>query len=193
LSGDDLLRFLYFDLPWVITGPIWRKAALARIGPLDESLPSWQDVDLHVRALASGARYLRFLEVDHHIRWQYEPDKTSIAQRRSPAHLQAAVPLLEKFERLVKEGPGLTWVRQRALCSLYFFLAENWLEVGDRGAALRAWRRVRERGLAPASLHYAGAAMLLLSARASPLRDFAGRLTHKWKGWARLRLNPELV
>src|SRR5437868_8818874 len=90
LLGDDLLRFLFFECPWIITGPIWRKRSLIRLGLFDESLLSWQDIDLHVRALTSGFHYLRFPEVDHHVRWQFEPTKVSIEQRRSPQHLEAA-------------------------------------------------------------------------------------------------------
>ena len=90
LLGDDLLRFLFFECPWIITGPLWRKASLLRLGLFDESLPSWQDIDLHVRAITAGFRYLRFPEVDHHVRWQFEPTKVSVEQRRSPRHLEAA-------------------------------------------------------------------------------------------------------
>ena len=54
LLGDDLLRFLFFECPWIITGPVWRRASLLRLGLFDESLPSWQDVDLHIRAIAAG-------------------------------------------------------------------------------------------------------------------------------------------
>ena len=36
----------------------------------------------------------------------------------------------------MRAGPGMNWVRQRALCSLYFFVAECWLERGELG---RRW------------------------------------------------------
>lgn len=190
LIGDDLLRFLFFESPWIITSPIWRRHALLRVGLFDESLPSWQDIDLHVRAIAEGFRYLRFAEVDHHMRWQIEPGKTSRLQRNSPEHLQAAARLFEKFERIIKDGPGITWSRQRALCSLYFFIAERWLAVGRPVEALHLWRAVRRRGLGTRRFHAAGAVLLAMQAAHVPL---AGRVAHKWKGWARLRLNPELL
>jgi glycosyltransferase involved in cell wall biosynthesis len=193
LLGDDLLRFLYFEVPWIITAPIWRKASLEKLGMFDASLPSWQDVDLHVRAIAAGLRYLRFPDVDHHVRWQYEPTKTSIEQRRSRAHLEAASGILDKFERIVREGPGLNWVRQRALCSLYFFVAENWITAGDLPSALRTWRQIRERRLGSLVLHLTGATLLAMQAKASLLHPLGARVTNKWKGWARLRNNPELV
>jgi glycosyltransferase involved in cell wall biosynthesis len=189
LIGDDLARFLYFELPWLTAGPIWRKQALLRLGGLDESLLSWQDVELHVRAITAGCRYLRFAEVDNHMRWQFEPTKISIEQRRSPRHLAGAMDVFERLEAHVRQGPGMDWVRQRALCSLYFFIAELWLDRGELGPALGAWRHIRTRRLGPAGLHLTGALLLMLARVGLPVTT----LTRKWKGWARLRTLPELV
>jgi hypothetical protein len=193
LLGDDLLRFLFFECPWQTTAPTWRRATLDRLGGFDESLPSWQDVDLHVRAIAAGCRYLRFPEVDHHFRWQFEPTKVSIQQQRSPLHLASATAIIEKFERLVREGPGMNWVRQRALCSLYFLVAEHWVAAGSLTSALDSWGQVRRRRLGPRALHISGAALLMAQALGAPGRRVGRRLTNKWKGWMRLRTNPELV
>jgi hypothetical protein len=33
LLGDDLLRFLFFRYPWIITGAMWRKASLLHSRP----------------------------------------------------------------------------------------------------------------------------------------------------------------
>ena len=193
MLGDDLLRFLFFECPWIITGPVWRRTSLLRLGLFDESLLSWQDMDLHVRAIAAGFRYLRFPDVDHHVRWQFEPTKVSIEQRRSPHHLEATTELFEKFEHLIREGPGMNWVRQRAVCSLYLFVAEHWAAAGSLLAALRAWRQIRRRQLGSRALHLSGAALLVIQSLGIPGRRIGGRLAHKWKGWMRLRTNPELV
>jgi glycosyltransferase involved in cell wall biosynthesis len=193
LIGDDLMRFLFFECPWQTTAPTWRRAALDRLGGFDESLQSWQDLELHVRAITAGLLYLRFPEIDHHMRWQWEPTKVSVEQRGSPRHLEAAIEILEKFERLVREGPGMNWVRQRALCSLYFFVAERWVAVGNLSVALRSWRQIRRRRLGPRVLHLSGAALLIMEAWGVPDRSFGGRIANKWKGWMRLRTNPELV
>lgn len=193
LRGDDLLRFLFFECPWIITGPVWRRTSLLQLGLFDESLLSWQDVDLHVRALTAGSRYLRFPEVDHHIRWHSESTKVSIEQRRSPRHLDAAIKILENFECRVQEGPGMNWVRQRALCSLYFLVAEHWAAAGNLSVALRSWSQIRRRRLGSRVLHLSGAALLVIQALGVPGRSVNGRIANKWKGWMRLRTNPELV
>jgi hypothetical protein len=189
LLGDDLCRFLYFEAPWIITAPIWRRETLVRLGLFDETLLSWQDIELHVRAICAGCHYTRFAEVDHHIRWQFEPGKVSVEQRRSRKHLEGALDVIERLEAHVRGGPGMNWVRQRALCSLYFFVAERWVERGELAPALAAWRRMRERRLGPALLHATGA-MLLVAARAGLPST---TLIRKWRGWTRLRTLPELV
>jgi glycosyltransferase involved in cell wall biosynthesis len=193
LLGDDLLGFLFFEVPWQTTGPTWRREALLRLGGFDESLLSWQDVDLHIRAIAGGLRYLRFPQVDYHMRWQEDPAKVSIQQRRLPQHLEAAETLLMKFERVVREGPGMTWMRQRALCSLYFFLAERWIDAGRLSEALRCWALIRDRKLGSRLLHGAGAGLLILQAMGARGHRLGRRIGHKWKGWVRMRTEPELV
>jgi glycosyltransferase involved in cell wall biosynthesis len=193
LIGDDLLRFLYLELPWIITAPVWRKASLLKLGMFDKSLPSWQDVDLHIRALTANMRYLRFPEIDHHVRWQYDLNKTSALQRRAPEHLKAAEQLLAKFEQVVRDGPGMTWTRQRALCGLYFYLAELWIYAGELGTSLRCWQLVRDRKLASQVLHRTGVGILALQTVGGRRKQFARRVSHKWKGWMRMRTNPELI
>lgn len=194
MLGDDLLRFLFFECPWQTTAPTWRKEALRRIGGFDESLPSWQDIDLHVRAIAAGLRYLRFPEVDHHVRWQYEPTKVSIEQRRSPAHLEAASATLEKFESVVREGPGMNWVRQRALCSLYFGVAQRWVAIGRLSSALQTWGGIRRRRIGPEVLYVSGAILLVIQALDSSGQEaLSYRLINRWRGWMRLKTNPQLL
>jgi glycosyltransferase involved in cell wall biosynthesis len=193
LIGDDLLRFLFMECPWQTTAPTWRRAALNRIGGFDESLLSWQDVELHVRAITTGFRYVRFPQVDHHMRWQNEPTKTSVEQRRAPRHLEAASMVFEKLEQHVGAGPGMNWVRQRALCSLYFFVAQQWVEIGNLSVALRFWGRIRERALGSRVLYLSGALLLNMLAWAGPARTLCDRIINRWKGWMRLRTNPQLV
>jgi hypothetical protein len=194
LIGDDLLRFLFFETPWIITAPIWRKSSLIRLGLFfDESLPSWQDVDLHIRAIAANLSYVRFPEIDHHVRWRFDPLKTSTAQRRSPEHLGEAPRIFAKFEQIVRSRPGMTWSRQRALCSLYFFAAEQWVTLGNFSAAVRAWNCILARSLGSRVLHLTGIAVLFVRLLGFPSPGIGERLSNKWKGWMRMRTNAELV
>lgn len=189
LVGDDLCRFLYFETPWQTSAPIWRRDSLLKLGLFDEALLSWQDIELHVRAICAGCRYIRFPEVDYHFRYVVDPQKISFAQHRSTEHLEGAINVIERLEAHVRGGPGLSPPRERALCSLYFLVAERWLDRGDVRSALATWRRARDRGLAPADLHAVGAALLRTRGLSLPT-DTAIR---KWKGWSRLRTQPEIV
>lgn len=193
ILGDDLLRFLLFECPWQTTAPTWRKRALQRIGSFDESLLSWQDIELHVRAIAGGLHYVRFAEVDHYMRWQNETTKTSIEQRRSPVHLEAAHAVFEKLEQHVRRGPGMNWVRQRALCSLYFFLAEQWVASGRLSTAFESWKRIRRRELSSDLLYISGVILLAVLALDCQSGSMPDRVVNRWKGWMRLRTNPALV
>ena len=60
-NESDLARFLRTDGVWSITGPIHRKVALERLGGFDETIPFWQDVELHIRAICKGANYIKKL------------------------------------------------------------------------------------------------------------------------------------
>jgi GT2 family glycosyltransferase len=192
IFGDDLLGFLYFEHPWIITAPIWRKKSLLKLGVFDESLPSWQDVDLHIRAVCAGLKYIRIPEIDHQVRWLEEDARVSVQQRKSADHLQKALKTFEKFEGSVRNGPGMDWSRQRALCWLYFFVAERWIDRGELLSALHAWRVARIRGLLPLPVFVSGAGLLALK-RITGNSELVRRLINKWVGFVRMRTNAELV
>ncbi len=191
--GDAMLRFLCFDAPWIITGPVWRKSMLERLDGFNEALPSWQDVDLHIRALTSGGRHLRFAEIDHDIRWQFEHEKVSILQRRSLDHLRAAISMFAGFETCVRQGPGMDWSRQRAICGLYFFVSELMVQAGSLRDAMQCWKVARMRGLSPAGLYFFGLVLILLAKSGLLGETMTSRIFHKWRGMVRFRINPELL
>lgn len=192
MFGDDLRRFLSFEFPWIITAPIWRKGSLVKLQGFDETLPSWQDVDLHIRAICRGLLYVKVPVLDHHVRWQYDETKVSVLQRRSPKHLQAAATILEKFEAEIRCGPGMDWIRQRSLAGLYFLIAELWLEAGSLSSALDFWGKGQSRGLSNKRLYVSGCLLLFLLASPLP-SSFSARIIHKWKGFARFRINPSML
>ena len=171
--GDDLCRFLYLDIPWTTAAVIWRRETLVRLGLFDDKLLGWQDLALQVRAITAGCHYARFPDVDH-----------IAGRRRAPRSVDGALAAIARMEADVRGGPGMNWVRQRALSSLYFRVAERLAEDGDLEAAMAAWRVMRARRLGPAHLHAAGAAFLRLHAA-------GGELAGAWKRWA--RLSPEVA
>jgi glycosyltransferase involved in cell wall biosynthesis len=59
---DNLQRFLNLDLPWQITCVLWKKKAFNALSGFDEKALSWQDWDLHVRALIADLPYASKLD-----------------------------------------------------------------------------------------------------------------------------------
>jgi len=54
---DDLLRFLERDQPWLLSGALWNRRFLEKLGGFTPGLISQQEYDLHVRALLCKPRY----------------------------------------------------------------------------------------------------------------------------------------
>jgi|GEM_PF-4636189 len=135
----DLDRFLIEDAVWSPGGPLWRKAAVARIGGWDERLTCWQDWEFHVKALCAGITYCHENVVGYYHRDHQGPrvsvGSMTVAKSRacflagklaygylknSPYYDSRRYLLLEYFflnlERLEKlQAPGKRRVRMDAL------------------------------------------------------------------------------
>ena len=66
--ASDLDRFLIEDSVWSAGGPLWRKAAVVRIGGWDERLVCWQDWEFHVKALCAGVKHDQTNDVGYYFR-----------------------------------------------------------------------------------------------------------------------------
>ncbi len=147
-GGSDLDRLLKMDWPIQTTGPVWRRESLLRVGGWDESLPSWQDWELFVRAIARGEKLLRFPEWDYYFRSAADTHKTSVVQFKSLAHLQAAVAMLDGVESTLSEAGLLSQERREYLATIYLLLARSMTQTdGGLSAARVAWSEVRTRRL----------------------------------------------
>lgn len=56
-TENPLLEFLNFQSCWQTSCVVWKKNVLQAIGGWDESVLSWQDGEVHIRALFSGITY----------------------------------------------------------------------------------------------------------------------------------------
>jgi len=52
-----LQQFLQFKTTWQTSNPIWNKSFLKKINGWDEDALSWQDGEIHIRALAKNANF----------------------------------------------------------------------------------------------------------------------------------------
>jgi len=155
-------RLLYLDYPWQTTGPIWRRESVQRIGGWDEALPSWQDWELHLRAVCRGLAFVEVKVCDFWYRVNpVDKKKTSAEQQRDPKHLNAALSLFAKvLDELRQTGKG-SLARQRALTGLAFETALKWRSHHGLISALVAWHRAFAERLTDVKDYVAGMSVLI--------------------------------
>jgi glycosyltransferase involved in cell wall biosynthesis len=138
-QDNDLDRFLHLhDVPWQTTSPIWRRQALDRLGPWDESLLRWQDWEFHFRALIKGLRYKRFAEPDCFWR-MHSPERKAIGSKWTAEQVRCIEQLLSKVYLMLSHRQMFNERRRYLLASLYFWIANRWVSIGERKEAARAW------------------------------------------------------
>ncbi len=157
---DDLLRWLRLEAPWQTGSVLWRRGAIDRLGPWDESLPSWQDWELHLRALCRGFRY--HLGAGGLSYWR-EPSGSTIGKASlTPGHLRSHERLLERMiTDLAGEGL-LNGARSAAIGGLHLRLALSWRDAGHPAEARRLWALAHQRGFATRIQHAIGLPILRL-------------------------------
>jgi hypothetical protein len=172
---DDIERYLRVDIPWQTAGALWRRGALAMLGPWDEALPCWQDWDFYVRALARGVRYQCFPDGPLFFHRVQTPDRPTISgTKRGPPHLRGMERTVASAQRSLEAAGGLTPRRRLLLARLHLRFAEHWREQGHQEEAFAVWRRCRERGLV-SEAHYREGQLFLAVWSARPLRGVVRR------------------
>lgn len=180
-------RFLKLETPWQTTGVMWPRATLETLGTWNEDLPSWQDWELHVRALARGLKFLWFQEPDYYFRVA-RPGASRVAigakQYNDPGHLEAAGNLLVDVQELLQQAAVFTEEKRDAIGGIYYVLAERWRKLGDVEKSHRLWQQARDRELVSKLTFLVGKFFLAVSTR----RWKFARLRGSWL-WSRHLLN----
>jgi len=151
---DDINRFLSQDLPWQTTSPIWRREALKKLGPWDETLITGQDWDQHLRALILNLNYKRFQPPDCY--WRKPHGKTIGSQSVAGEYLVCREKLLELAHERLEASQLLTSERKMILRKRYFGLADGYIYAGENSEAFQVWKRCYERQLSDRSLYIQG-------------------------------------
>lgn len=108
---DDLEMFLRSAVPWQTSGPLWRREALERSGPWNESLTTGWDYEFHIRALSRGVKFIRRDIVDYFWRAP-RPDSYSGFDRMKADHRDGGH--IRAFTIGVREvGANVAWTLQR--------------------------------------------------------------------------------
>ena len=149
-TEDDLERFLRHDFPWQTTAPTWRRDAFTATGGWDDSLPSWQDWDLHVRALialASGSRGLAYARTGATDYYYRRTRGVALEGFSGRAHLHTRRALLAKISRLLVVARPLESRAARLLAGLYFSVGWSLACAGFQDEATALWRDAGQLGL----------------------------------------------
>jgi hypothetical protein len=176
---SDLVRFLLWDNPWGTTCPMWRRRSLQRLC-WDETLPSLQDWDFHVRALISGLRYEKVPTAD----WYYRlpaPDRPSTSRQiGSPEHLASYERLLGTLCQTLREIGLLEGEPRIALAGAHFTVAVSWSVRGHNRNAKGVWRAALLRKLITAVQYLEGVAYLTVYPNRSVRRVVNAYLNLRW-------------
>ena len=156
-TKDEICRFLNWDPPWGIISVIWRKDSLITIGKFDEKLLSFQDIDIHLRALIKNLNYEYATgEADSFVR-EHDEERIGI-HCDQPKHLYSHERLLTQlYEELTKSGK-LTEDRKISLAGFYFRVCNFWIQENDLKKALQLWKNVAELKLITDFIYYASIA-----------------------------------
>lgn len=184
IEEPDLDQFLKARNPWLILHPMWTRAAACRVGPWDESLPSWQDWDFHVRALIKGLRYEKVAVPDTYFRVK-EPGRESIGvdfDANPISHLPACERLMRKIHDLLIEADLLNEDRRRFLVRRYnCLIIRPWRRCRRWDEALRVWTMCYGTGLISKRV-LTQARLLLALEQVRGLNRLSAWMMRRWAG-----------
>jgi len=138
----DLYRFLSKDVVWHTTGPIWRKDVLVKLGGFDETLASFHDWELHVRALIAGIKYFKEPVRDNFYRNGFKaPSAISTVSCTRPDHLTSHERMFANTLSRLREAGLLDREVRARVAGLFWWLAMRWRTTGRLPDADRTWRK----------------------------------------------------
>lgn len=109
---DDLYNFLAHHIPWQTMQPLWRRSFLetmkfgGNLGPFDEDYPRLQDVEMHTRALLSGAKYKIVEEQEPDCFYRIDVSRTTASRENQLSRqMQGFCMYLKKLGEAVASKP----------------------------------------------------------------------------------------
>ncbi len=139
-GGDAMSRFLLFDFPWTVMGPLWRRPAASSL-TWEPSLSSGQDVDFHLQALLQDLNYKTFEEVDCFYRKYNSPGSVGSSpwdEHKLPSHKFR----LRRVAESIAEEATLTSIRWRSLWASAHWISRKWLAHHNEQEAYTLWNEM---------------------------------------------------
>jgi glycosyltransferase involved in cell wall biosynthesis len=121
---NPLDRFLNFDNPWHTSSVLWKKSFFSKIDGFDEKCLSWQDWDIHLRAILNKPTFHEFeYGVDVYYRQHKEVSISKESMNREKFINRVYV--FDKILDLVKENEELSLKRGYYFAKLFINLILN--------------------------------------------------------------------
>jgi glycosyltransferase involved in cell wall biosynthesis len=156
---NDLDRFLNLDIPWNTSAVIWKRQALEKINNWDPRLKSWQDWDLHIKALIDSLSY-HFVAAPPDSYWRVPTQHTIGSHSLSRAHWESHKYLLLSTQERIQSAGLMNTRREKQLVGIYFWIAKISVINRDYKTALEVWQCAAARGLLSCTNHRLGKAYL---------------------------------
>lgn len=102
-----VLRFLNLDMPWCTNGVTWSRAFFSNVGGWDEELRSWQDWELHLRALFFNPS-IQFSNKAYDSFFRFNGNQNSIGRlNKTRNYLHSVEKAVLKTEEKLKKHPSI--------------------------------------------------------------------------------------
>lgn len=176
---DDIDRILAHDHPWQTTSPIWRRTAIERVGEWDETLLTGEDLELFLRGLILNLKYQRFEPPDCFWRMPHAGSLGSKSTAGEDLFFRERMLFLE--QQRLEDAQLLAPHRQVSIAKSYFWLADTWIDCGNKEEAFRVWKLCLEKNLLDRQLYSQGLWYLkIISTVPSALRRVVRKLIREW-------------
>lgn len=131
---DIIERFLNLDVPFLTTGPVWKKASLINAPKWNESALSWQDLEFHLIAIRSGLKFKCFKDIDNYLRRNGLVETIGI-NSSSNRHLKSHLLLINRIRPYLKNNK----IYLKRLNALTEWIGKKAKERGNRRLAIKAF------------------------------------------------------
>jgi len=140
---DEISRFLNWDPLWQTASVIWKKTSLQSVSPFNENTLSFQDIEIHIKALLIGLKH-QFVSTDtDNFHREHEGERIG-HHTHNTEHLYSHERLLHTFYQQLNEKEMLTRQRKTSLAGFYFRVCNFWIQQNNLEKAKELWHQVSE-------------------------------------------------
>jgi len=137
---------------WITIGVIWKKDSIEKYGRWKEGLPSYQDWELHIRALTFAPDFRVFANIHDAYLRRGEQTRISKQSENAKKHLRARKELIVDIRDQLVAKNQLSSVRRNALVKQLVSICALSRLSGDKENGADCIERISEMGLVKSKL-----------------------------------------